>query len=63
MFSSWRAFSRRFRTWPPPDETDPGKIRERQREKEVIRKRLAALADASAETRRKSNPPAAASTV
>ncbi len=31
----------------PADETDPGRIRERQREKEVIRKRLAALTDAS----------------
>jgi len=31
----------------PADETDPGKIHGRQREKEVIRKRLAALTDAS----------------
>ncbi|MEI9974646.1 MAG: alpha-amylase family glycosyl hydrolase [Ignavibacteriota bacterium] len=31
----------------PPNETNPAKVRERQREKEVIRKRLAALTDAS----------------
>jgi (1->4)-alpha-D-glucan 1-alpha-D-glucosylmutase len=31
----------------PPNESDSGKIRERQREKEVIRKRLAALTDSS----------------
>ena len=32
---------------PPPNETDAAKIRERQREKEVIRKRLAALTESS----------------
>jgi (1->4)-alpha-D-glucan 1-alpha-D-glucosylmutase len=31
----------------PADESDPGKIRERRREKEVIRKRLATLVDSS----------------
>ena len=31
----------------PADETDPAKIRERQREKEIVRKRLAALAESS----------------
>jgi len=31
----------------PANETDPAKIRERQREKEIVRKRLAALADSS----------------
>jgi len=31
----------------PADETDPAKIRERQREKEIVRKRLAALVDSS----------------
>ena len=36
----------------PADETDPDKIRERQREKEVIRKRLAALTDSSEAARR-----------
>jgi (1->4)-alpha-D-glucan 1-alpha-D-glucosylmutase len=37
---------------PPNQETDETKIRERQREKEVIRKRLAALADSSLDARR-----------
>jgi len=32
---------------PPPDETDAGKVHERQREKEIIRKRLAALTESS----------------
>lgn len=36
---------------PPPSSRDPAKIRERQREKEIIRKRLSALTDASAEAR------------
>ena len=31
----------------PPDETDGAKVRERQREKEVVRKRLATLTDSS----------------
>jgi (1->4)-alpha-D-glucan 1-alpha-D-glucosylmutase len=35
----------------PADEKDPGKIRERQREKEVVGKRLAALVDSSGEAR------------
>jgi (1->4)-alpha-D-glucan 1-alpha-D-glucosylmutase len=35
----------------PPDETDPDKVRERQREKEIARKRLAALVDSSREAR------------
>jgi (1->4)-alpha-D-glucan 1-alpha-D-glucosylmutase len=35
----------------PNDEEDPAKIRERQREKEVIRKRLAALMDSSGAAR------------
>jgi (1->4)-alpha-D-glucan 1-alpha-D-glucosylmutase len=35
----------------PPDETDAAKIRERQREKEVVHKRLAALTEASAPAR------------
>ena len=32
---------------PPADETDPAKIQERQREKEIVRKRLGALAESS----------------
>ena len=35
----------------PPDETDTAKIRERQREKEVVHKRLAALTEASVPAR------------
>jgi (1->4)-alpha-D-glucan 1-alpha-D-glucosylmutase len=37
----------------PSDEKDPAKIRERQREKEIIRKRLAALVDSSETVRDK----------
>jgi (1->4)-alpha-D-glucan 1-alpha-D-glucosylmutase len=36
---------------PPANETDPARLPERQREKEIIRKRLAVLADSSAEVR------------
>lgn len=36
---------------PPPSSRDPAKIQERRREKEIIRKRLAALVEASAEAR------------
>jgi (1->4)-alpha-D-glucan 1-alpha-D-glucosylmutase len=36
---------------PPPDEKDPEKLRERRREKEIVRKRLAALLENSAEAR------------
>src|SRR5207245_2676541 len=35
----------------PADEKDPAKIRERQREKEIVRRRLAALADSSEDAR------------
>jgi (1->4)-alpha-D-glucan 1-alpha-D-glucosylmutase len=38
---------------PPRTETDPEKIRERRREKEVIKRRLSALVSASREVRRK----------
>lgn len=36
---------------PPPSSRDPAKVHERQREKEIIRKRLAALVNASAAAR------------
>jgi len=36
---------------PPPDEKDPDKLRERRREKEIVRKRLAALVESSTEAR------------
>jgi (1->4)-alpha-D-glucan 1-alpha-D-glucosylmutase len=36
---------------PPQTETDPARLAERQREKQVIKRRLAALAEASAEVR------------
>ncbi|NJD69085.1 MAG: malto-oligosyltrehalose synthase [candidate division NC10 bacterium] len=37
---------------PPTTETDPEKVTERQREKEIVKKRLARLADECAEARR-----------
>ena len=36
---------------PPPDETDPAKVQERQREKEIIRKRTGVLSESSREVR------------
>lgn len=36
---------------PPPDEKDPDKLRERRREKEIVRKRLATLVENSADAR------------